>query len=457
MEFTLKTQQLIIPSPLSLPHVVTLSVIDQIVPPAYNPFLYFYAAPATPPPSASLTHSLARALSAFPPVAGRLKPRSNGAGVDVECHNQGAVFVEAHASLALHELLNTGNGDVRGGIYQPSHLWDSLAPNPNEEASTDKPLLYTQLTRLGCGGLVVAVLLHHQVADGVAQDHFVASWSELARGEPITVHPLLDRKSMQTRSPPRPSLEHPEYIIHRIMPEAMPDLPSYDTTTDLPPITSRIFEFSREDIQVLKKRASTEAGGSDHVSTGFQVLAAHIWKHVTKARGGDASQLIKLAWAIDGRKRFNPPLPPHYFGNVLFYGLTKGRAGEVMHHTPMRILNATQRFTDEYMHSIIDLIASQDSPALVISPALVDDNLMILRTTGSVMPSELCITSWVHFRSYQVDWGWGSPLFFSTSGSIYEGFVALLPHADGRSVNAYISLFRSHMDALLSDVHFCSV
>lgn len=165
-----------------------------------------------------------------------------------------------------------------------------------------------------------------------------------------------------------------------------------------------------------------------------------IQKHVTKACGAEASQQIKLAWTIDGRKRFDPPLRPHYFGNVLFYRLTEGRAGGVMHHTPMRIQSATQRFSDEYMHSIIDLIAAQASPALV------NGNFMILQTASSVMPTDLCITNQVHFRSYDVDWGWGSLLFFSTTTSIPEGIVVLLPHADGMvSILSFLCFNRTWM------------
>ena len=57
----------------------------------------------------TIRHSLARALSAFPPAADRLKARSNGAGMDVESHNQVAVFTEAHATVTLNQLLNTGS------------------------------------------------------------------------------------------------------------------------------------------------------------------------------------------------------------------------------------------------------------------------------------------------------------------------------------------------------------
>lgn len=50
----------------------------------------------------------------------------------------------------------------------------------------------------------------------------------------------------------------------------------------------RVFEFLLDDIQALKAQANT--GGEDAVSS-FQALAAHSWKHVTKARGPqDASQ-----------------------------------------------------------------------------------------------------------------------------------------------------------------------
>lgn len=85
---------------------------------------------------------------------------------------------------------------------------------------------------------MVAVMLHHLVADGAAQAHFVASWAELARGQPITAHPHLDRACMNARTPPCPSFEHLEYTIHQTAPSF-----SGAAGDELPPMTSRIFEF----------------------------------------------------------------------------------------------------------------------------------------------------------------------------------------------------------------------
>lgn len=107
------TRETIVPSPPYAPHVVTLSNNDQIMPPLYTSFVYFFPAPANSQdpilPSAELKRSLARALAAFPPVAGRLVPRTPAeSGFDVHCDNQGAVFVDAHSPATLQHLLTTG-------------------------------------------------------------------------------------------------------------------------------------------------------------------------------------------------------------------------------------------------------------------------------------------------------------------------------------------------------------
>lgn len=341
----------------------------------------------------SLQLALARALSAFPPAAGRLKARSNGAGMDIECNNQGAIFVEAHATATLEDLLKSGNSSARGrDTFQPSPLWKSLAPDPNaiDQGPTEKPLLFTQLTRLAGGGVVLAVKLHHFVSDGAAQDYFVSSWAELARNGEISALPYLDRAVMKARTPPCPSFEHVEYIVHKEVPGG------FSSTTKPPPMTSKIFEFRTEDILLLKDRANSH--DKKDAFTGFQALASHIWKHVTKARGIEPSCDIKLGWAVDGRKRFNPPLPTNYFGNVNFYGCVKSNAREVVAKpldcAATSIRSATNRITDEYMRSALDFIESQMNPFLL--------------TASFVGTADLAMTSWTRFASYEVDFGWAS-------------------------------------------------
>jgi hypothetical protein len=321
---------------------------------------------------------------------------------------------------------------VRGGKYQPNPLWKSLVPDLQD--SKDKPLVLTQLTRLGCGGMVVSVMMHHWLGDGAAKMHFASSWASLTRGKPITAPPHLDRACMQPRTPPRPSFEHREYIVHQTVPQFWSRQP--------PPMTSRIFEFLPEDIQALQERANG-AG-----LTRFQTLAAHIWKHVTKARGfTDTSVQSKLGFAVCGRMRLNPPLPANYFGNVVFSGATEETVGELMaelgvHKAGERIRSATLRMTDEYLlwtwwpRSAMDLVAAQATPGLV--------------TTSLGSPADLFITSWTNFEAYDVDWGWGPPLFFTPSIPVrVPGFVILFPHVHHRAINVLVTLIPPYMDALL--------
>jgi shikimate O-hydroxycinnamoyltransferase len=64
---------------------------------------------------------------------------------------------------------------------------------------------------------------------------------------------------------------------------------------------------------------STEDGIS---FTGFEILAGHLWRSIAKARGIDPSKDLKFGLAVDGRSRFNPPVPNGYFGQLCTLSLT---------------------------------------------------------------------------------------------------------------------------------------
>lgn len=98
---------------------------------------------------------------------------------------------------------------------------------------------------MSCGGAVLAVLLHHLVADGTAQSQFVKAWSEMARGEEISAYPHLDRSRMQARTPPNPSFVHNEYVVLNQAPSfSKEDMAKLILA--MPLMTSRIFEFLAE-------------------------------------------------------------------------------------------------------------------------------------------------------------------------------------------------------------------
>eukprot|EP00250_Pteridium_aquilinum_P019521 c24463_g2_i2 orf=1-207(-) len=51
---------------------------------------------------------------------------------------------------------------------------------------------FVQVTRFGNDeGFVLGIGHSHVVADGMSFWHFMKSWGECARGEPISMHPLI--------------------------------------------------------------------------------------------------------------------------------------------------------------------------------------------------------------------------------------------------------------------------
>jgi omega-hydroxypalmitate O-feruloyl transferase len=49
--------------------------------------------------------------------------------------------------------------------------------------------------------------------------------------------------------------------------------------------------------------------------TTFEAISGLVWRACTKALGLAPGQCTKLLFAVDGRRRFVPPLPRGYFGN----------------------------------------------------------------------------------------------------------------------------------------------
>src|SRR3954471_14063149 len=71
---------------------------------------------------------------------------------------------------------------------------------------------YVQVTRLACGGFILAVRLMHTMADAQGLVQFLAAVAELARGAAApSVRPVWERELLEARSPPRPAFAHREY------------------------------------------------------------------------------------------------------------------------------------------------------------------------------------------------------------------------------------------------------
>uniref|UniRef100_M8CF91 10-deacetylbaccatin III 10-O-acetyltransferase n=1 Tax=Aegilops tauschii TaxID=37682 RepID=M8CF91_AEGTA len=160
-------------------------------------------------PALVIRGAIAAALVHYYPFAGRLR-ELEGRKLAVDCTGEGVLFVEADSDVRLDQF------DAALGPPFPC-LDELLFDVPGSSGILDSPLLLFQVTRLACGGFVMAVRIQHTMADGAGIVQLLGAIAELARGAPEpTVWPVWARQLL--RAPPLdddvllpPRFAHREY------------------------------------------------------------------------------------------------------------------------------------------------------------------------------------------------------------------------------------------------------
>lgn len=149
-------------------------------------------------------------------------------------------------------------------------------------------------------------------------------------------------------------------------------------------------------------------------------------------------QESKLYIPVEGRSRLRPPLPPGYFGNVIFTAAPIALYGE-LESNPLKfavgkIHEALAQMDDEYLRSALDYIESKV------------DLKSHARGGSPFKCPNLGIISWARFPVYDADFGWGKPLYTGHGSPPSEGKINLIPSPiDDGSLLCTISLPKEQM------------
>ena len=264
------------------------------------------------------------------------------------------------------------------------------------------------MTTFKCGGVSLGLANHHTLMDGTSALHFVNSWADMARGLPLKVIPFFDRTLLRARSPPTPRFNHVEF-------EPSPSLKN-SASAVVEPSTVSVFSITTKQLNALKAKINENSGPKFSF---YCILAAHIWRCATKARGLEDDQAAKLIMATDGRRRLNPPLPLGYFGNAIFTATPVVQAGNVVSEsfldTFKRIDQLLKGMKDEYLRSAIDYIES------------LDDIKTLVRGPQTFRSPNMSIISWVWLPIHDADFGWGRPVSMRPANVVHEGKVYIVP------------------------------
>uniref|UniRef100_A0A804L4G9 Uncharacterized protein n=1 Tax=Musa acuminata subsp. malaccensis TaxID=214687 RepID=A0A804L4G9_MUSAM len=313
----------------------------------------------------------------------------------------GALVVEATVDADLSDFLP----------LEPSADFHLLHP-PTEETHH---LFQVQLNRFKCGGLVVATITHHRVADGQSMSTFFVAWGETIRGTPITSLPVYDQSWIKPRSPPKCEFQHWDLEFVRVPPYRNGST-SNQKDEDPSKITNILLRYSSEFI-TTKLKPKTKGK-----YTTFETVLAHLWRKITMARGLDDRRHTMIRVTVNGRPRMRPPVPNEFVGNLVLNAypesnvklLLQGgveRAAKIIH-------DAIRRIDESYFQSIIDFGAMHGE----------DDLVPVYDTDGDVLSPNLEVDSWLRFRFQEVDFGGGGKLcaFLPDLGA-FRGFGHLRP------------------------------
>ncbi|XP_047153244.1 benzyl alcohol O-benzoyltransferase-like [Vigna umbellata] len=163
LKFTVRRcePQLVVPAIPTLHEVKPLSDIDDQEALRFHlPFIQIYpkqASMAEKDPVQLIRQALSQTLVFYYPFAGRLREGPHRK-LMVDCTGDGAMFVEADADVTL---------DKFGDSLQPPFpcFHELLYHVPASQQITNTPLLLVQVTRLRCGGFILAFCFNHFMCD----------------------------------------------------------------------------------------------------------------------------------------------------------------------------------------------------------------------------------------------------------------------------------------------------
>ncbi|KAL5858265.1 hypothetical protein ACOSQ3_005723 [Xanthoceras sorbifolium] len=445
MEVQIVSKKLIKPSVSTPCHLrnMSISFIDQLIPPKTVPFIFYYTADNDGNNNHPIDHqradndqrqkrlekSLSELLTLFYPLAGRYIKESHL----IECNDEGVEYVEALVNGQLSQILR--------GEFETTKELNRFIPDHVEESVTS-PLVSIQVNIFNCGGLAIGLRFTHRIIDGFTITTIINGWAKACKiGNINNVNvPNFDSCVF---FPPRDDISRFNFQ------------PLSKTKSSCEVVT-RIFVFDETTISKLKAEAMSAGtnGLLKRTPSTTEVMIAFIWRAQINAAGARNNGRLRnslLLVSLDLRGKTFKKIPENCCGNV-FTLVTARFEADYGHDNKknMGLSDFVVRVRDAIRNSINEFAEKpkenddHEEDGFLLSKVMRPRMEIIEETRKGDQGDVHMFSSLIKFPLYEADFGWGKPAWVSMAQRPYKG-VLFLDRKCGNGIEAWVSMEEDDM------------
>lgn len=422
MEVKVFSKELIKPSKPTPPHlrIFKLSLLDQLIPSPYAPIVFFYSNNDTETTThrklSVLKTSLSNTLTSFYPLAGTLRD-----DLSIECNDTGANFIETRVNCCLDDFLT-----------KPDLLLvEKLLPCEPMLKESDF-VTNIQVNVFECSGIAVGLCISHKIIDGAALSGFLKSWTTAAVGGKVA---------------------KPSFVANSLFPTDniwLQDcsMEMWRSLFKIGKSKTRRFIFDSSAISALKAKVSDSITSPTTIET----ISAFIWKSAISAfkAKNNQNRPSLLTHLVNLRTRMDPPLSSKpSTGNLLW--LASAYQNQSDQNTMCNLLSKVRAAISVFDSDFVSKLTGNEGTSIM------SESLKRTGDLGSGNVDYLGFSSWCKLGYYEIDFGWGKPIWVSSvglSGLLVLNLVILVETRAGDGIEAWISLDEQEMNFLVSDHEF---
>ncbi|KAL1822323.1 hypothetical protein ACET3Z_009101 [Daucus carota] len=401
------------PTPDSL-RIYKLSVLDQTQVKLYVPLMLFYLNSNSgdldsfiSDKSELLKKSLSESLTRFYPLAGKVRDDFH-----IDCNDEGVLYIKTRVDCSLLDFLSQSPGD---------ETINRLVPGEARDSPMGNYLLIIQVNIFSCGGIALCTCISHKFMDGTTYALFMKDWTAVARGS-------------------FSEIVNPSFID----PSLFPQIPSLSFKSPMSfskiKFVSQRFVFDSLKIAALKAQTKLLSSGSE--SSRFEVIAALLWNCAAKAacKSDDSSLEKPFNLGVLTNLRGKNSIPKNSVGNLIWPGLAQCQLSPELEHKTLvdQIKECKAGTNDEFVEAI-----KGDAGTLVLL------DVAKLMSCDEISFS-LWITSMSNMGLYELDFGWGKPVWFYYCNLKLVNFISLCDIGAG-GIQAVVSLSEEEMAVFEND------